>query len=354
MSDRPGHSDVELIAVRPAHSFDENALHAYMRDHVDGYSGTLTVRQFEGGQSNPTYQLEAGGTRYVLRKQPPGELLPSAHQVDREYRVMNALHGTSVPVPKMYCLCEDPTVIGTKFYVMEMVEGRLFTETAIPSESNADRRSIYLDLARVLAELHKVNPIAVGLETFGRPGNYYERQIGRWSKQYQASKTEQLDAMDVLMDWLPKNLPGDSSAVIVHGDYRLGNTLIAPTAPHIVAVLDWELSTLGDALADLGYLCQDYHGESYEDAGLVDLDLEALGIPTEAEVVAEYCKHAGREQIDNWVFYIVYNMFRSAAIIQGVYKRGLDGNASSAKALEYKDAARLRSARALTVLESEA
>ncbi len=345
------HTDVELTTVRDAHRFDEGALAAYLREHVDGFEGDLTVRQFEGGQSNPTFQLEAGGRRYVLRKQPPGELLPSAHQVDREHRVMAALADTPVPVPTMHCLCEDPAVLGTKFYVMEMIEGRLFTETRIPSEAPADRRAIYLDLARVLAELHKVDPIAAGLETFGRPGNYYERQVGRWSKQYRASKTEQIDAMDVLMDWLPKNLPADTDPVIVHGDYRLGNTLIAPKAPQIVAVLDWELSTLGDGLADLGYICQDYHGASYEDEGLAGADLEALGIPTESELVAAYCEHAGREGIDHWTFYLVYNMFRSAAIIQGVYKRGLDGNASSAKALEYKEAARIRSERAVELLE---
>lgn len=349
-SSNPAHTDVELTAVRD--TFDEAALHAYLREAVDGYEGELTVRQFEGGQSNPTFQLSAGDTRYVLRKQPSGELLPSAHQVDREYRVMQALYPTAVPVPKMHCLCEDPKVIGTKFYVMEMVEGRLLTETTMPSETPADRRSVYLDLARALAELHKVDPVAAGLESFGRPGNYYERQIGRWIKQYQASKTEQIDAMDTLMAWLPDNIPAAGDAVIVHGDYRLGNTLLAPDAPRIVAVLDWELSTLGDGLADLGYLCQDYHGYSYEDEGLVGADLEALGIPTEQELVAEYCKHAGRPAIDNWTFYIVYNMFRSAAIIQGVYKRGLDGNASSAKALEYADAARTRSEQALVVLEA--
>lgn len=344
-------SDVELTAVREAHQFDEPALHAYLQTNVRGYQGELSVKQFEGGQSNPTYLLEAGQTRYVLRKQPPGELLPSAHQVDREYRVMAALAGTDVPVPEMFCLCEDPAVIGTKFYVMEWIDGRLFTETRIPSCSAADRRAIYLDLARVLAALHQVDPIAVGLETFGRPGNYYERQIGRWSKQYVASATEQIDAMDNLMKWLPENIPDSAGGVIVHGDYRLGNVLIHPTEPRIVAVLDWELSTLGHGLADLGYICQDYHGESYEDEGLAGADLAALNIPTEDELVAAYCKHAGLEAIDNWTFYLVYNMFRSAGIIQGVYKRGLDGNASSEKALEYKEAARLRSERAWALLQ---
>jgi aminoglycoside phosphotransferase (APT) family kinase protein len=287
-----------------------------------------------------------------MRKQPPGELLPSAHQVDREYRVMHGLWNTDVPVPKMYCLCEDPAVIGTKFYVMEMVEGRLFTETRLPDLSNEDRRAIYLDLARVMAKLHSVDPAAVGLETFGRPGNYYERQIGRWSKQYLASQTDDLPEMNHLMEWLPNNIPAEAGSVIVHGDYRLGNVLIHPTEPKIVAVLDWELSTLGDGLADLGYVCQDYHGDAYDDEGLAGADFAALNLPTEDEFVAEYCKHAGRSGIDNWHFYLIYNMFRSAGIIQGVYKRGLDGNASSAKALEYADAARMRSERGWALVQA--
>ena len=344
-------SDVELTPVREAHKFDAQSLEKYLLAHVEGFQGPMEIRQFEGGQSNPTFQLITPNRRYVLRKQPPGELLPSAHQVDREYRVMHALWNTDVPVPKMFCLCEDPGVIGTKFYVMEMVEGRLFTETRIPSVSNEDRRAIYLDLARVMALLHAVDPAAVGLETFGRPGNYYERQIGRWSKQYLASQTEDLPDMHKLMEWLPNNIPAEAGSVIVHGDYRLGNVLIHPTEPKIVAVLDWELSTLGDGLADLGYLCQDYHGDAYDDEGLAGADFAALNLPTEAEFLAEYCKHAGRDGIDNWHFYLIYNIFRSAGIIQGVYKRGLDGNASSEKALEYADAARMRSARSWALVE---
>ena len=344
-------SDVVLTPVRTAHRFDEAALASYLETHVRGYQGPLTVKQFEGGQSNPTFQLITPSTRYVLRKQPPGELLPSAHQVDREYRVMKALHGSSVPVPEMFCLCEDTDVIGTKFYVMEMVEGRLFTELLLPELAPAERRAIYLDLARVMACLHQVDVAAVGLSDFGRPGNYYERQIGRWSKQYLASKTEQIDAMDRLMAWLPENIPEQEKTVIVHGDYRLGNMLIHPAEPKIVAVLDWELSTLGDGLADLGYLCQDYHGDSYFAEGLASADLGSLGIPTEEEFVAEYCRHAGIDHIDNWPFYLIYNMFRSAAIIQGVYKRGLDGNASSDTATQYGAVARLRSERAWELVQ---
>lgn len=346
-------SDVELTAVREAHRFDEAALGRYLAEHLPDCSGALTVRQFEGGQSNPTFQLEADGALYVLRKQPPGELLPSAHQVDREYRVMKALENTGVPVPRMFCLCEDPAVIGTKFYVMEMVQGRIFSELLLPSLTPPERRAIYLHLARVLACLHNVDPATVGLTDFGRPGNYYERQIGRWTKQYLASKTEQIDAMDRLMEWLPARIPEQTRSVVVHGDYRLGNTLLHPTEPRIVAVLDWELSTLGDGLADLGYLCQDYHGDSYNDAGLGGADLAALGIPGEEEMVAEYRRHAGVSRIDNWLFYLVYNMFRSASIIQGVYKRGLDGNASSDTALEYKDACRLRSEQAWALVAAQ-
>jgi len=344
-------SNAELTSVREAHRFDEAALARYLSEHVEGFEGPMKVEQFEGGQSNPTFRLEAGGRHYVVRKQPPGELLPSAHQVDREYRVMKALQDTDVPVPRMYALCEDTDVIGTKFYVMEWVDGRVFTETRLPELEPRERRAIYLDLARVLAKLHNVDPESVGLGDFGKPGNYYERQIGRWSKQYLASKTEEIEAMDKLMDWLPKNIPEQPKTVIVHGDYRLGNTLIHPTEPRIVAVLDWELSTLGDGLADLGYICQDYHGESYEDMGLAGADLEALGIPGEQEMVDEYCRHAGIERIDNWPFYLIYNMFRSAAIIQGVYKRGVDGNASSEKALEFKEAARMRAQRAWQLVE---
>jgi aminoglycoside phosphotransferase (APT) family kinase protein len=344
-------SDVALTPVREAHRFDEAALADYLAASVAGYEGPLTVRQFEGGQSNPTFQLITPGRRYVMRKQPPGELLPSAYQVDREYRVMKALAKTDVPVPEMFCLCEDTAVIGTKFYVMEMVEGRLFTELLLPSLTPEERGAIYRDMARVMAHLHLVDVDAVGLTEFGRPGNYYERQIGRWSKQYVASKTEEIEAMEKLMAWLPENIPEQKKTVIVHGDFRLGNMLIHPTEPRIAAVLDWELSTLGDGLADLGYLCQDYHGDSYFTEGLASADLPALGIPTEEEFVAEYCRHAGIDHIENWPFYLIYNMFRSAAIIQGVYKRGLDGNASSETATQYGDIARLRSERAWGLVE---
>ena len=344
-------SDVEITAVRETHRFDETNLNSYLEQEIPTYKGPLTVKQFEGGQSNPTFQLITPQKTYVLRKQPPGELLPSAHQVDREFRVMKALWNTPVPVPEMFLLCEDLTIIGTKFYVMEMVEGRLFTETRLPQLPKEERKLLYEDLARVLAELHKVDPEKVGLQEFGRPGNYYERQISRWSKQYIASKTEQIDAMDNLMEWLPENIPEAAASTIVHGDFRLGNVLVHPEQPKVVAVLDWELSTLGDGLADLGYMCQEYHGDSESPDGLAGADLELLGIPPEKDMVKTYCDQLGLPGIDNWVFYLIYNMFRSAGIIQGVYKRGLDGNASSDKALEYKEAARLRSERAWSLVE---
>jgi len=343
-------SDVEITAVREVHKFDETSLNSYLEQEIPSYKGPLTVKQFEGGQSNPTFQLITPKKTYVLRKQPPGDLLPSAHQVDREFKVMHALWDTPVPVPEMFLLCEDIEVIGTKFYVMEMVEGRLFTETRLPQLPKKERKSLYEDLARVLAELHKVDPAQVGLSEFGRSGNYYERQISRWSKQYISSQTEQIDAMDNLMKWLPENIPQASSSTIVHGDFRLGNVLVHPEEPKVVAVLDWELSTLGDGLADLGYMCQEYHGDSESPDGLAGADLELLGIMTESDMVNTYCSHLGLDGIDNWEFYLIYNMFRSAGIIQGVYKRGLDGNASSDKALEYKESARLRSEQAWSLV----
>ncbi len=344
-------SDVEITAVREAHRFDETNLNSFLEQEIPNYKGPLTVKQFEGGQSNPTFQLITPQKTYVLRKQPPGELLPSAHQVDREFKVMHALWNTPVPVPEMYLLCENLEIIGTKFYVMEMVEGRLFTETRLPQLPKKERKSLYEDLARVLAELHRVDPAQVGLSEFGRSGNYYERQISRWSKQYLASQTEQIDAMDNLMKWLPENIPQASSSTIVHGDFRLGNVLVHPEEPKVVAVLDWELSTLGDGLADLGYMCQEYHGDSESPDGLAGADLELLGIMTESDMVNTYCSHLGLDDIDNWEFYLIYNMFRSAGIIQGVYKRGLDGNASSDKALEYKESARLRSEQAWSLVQ---
>ena len=340
-----------LTAVRNAHRFDESALAAYLERAVDDFGGPLGIRQFEGGQSNPTYLLETPTERYVLRKQPPGELLRSAHQVDREFRVMSALADTEVPVPQMLTLCEDVSIIGTKFYVMEYVEGRFFSDALFPSLSRKERSAVYADLANVLAALHRVDPTAIGLETFGRPGNYYARQISRWSKQYLASKTEEVEAMDRLMEWLPTNIPETDETVVVHGDYRPGNVLIHPSEPRIAAVLDWELSTLGHPLADLGYVCMDFHADGHASVPLASPEARELGIPNEADFIDAYCRAAGREGIENWNFFLTYNFFRSAGIAEGVYRRGLDGNASSETALEFKGACRTCADRAWAFVE---
>lgn len=347
-------SATDLIVVRVGHEFDENALLKFMEANVEGFKGPLQILQFDGGQSNPTFKVESPSGTYVLRKQPPGELLPSAHQVDREYRIMKALWDTEVPVPRMYALCEDPDVIGVKFYIMALVEGRIYSEILLPGCSVADRREMYLDMMRVAAAIHAVDYISVGLETYGRPGNYYERQISRWSKQYNASKTEELSSMENLLEWVPAHLPESSETSIAHGDFRMANMVYHPTEPRIVAVLDWELSTLGHPLADLGYSCMEFYADFYGELRLRSPERESLGIPNVEEMIAEYCRVSGRDKIDNWKFYVIYNLFRSAAIVQGVYKRGLDGNASSASALDYGDECRTRSARAWELVEEMA
>ena len=337
----------EITPVRSAHRLDESALEAYLHSQSVEFSGSLKVQQFEGGQSNPTYHLTLGGRPYVLRKKPPGEILPSAHQVKREYRVMAALAETDVSVPKMHLFCDEPSIIGTDFFVMEMVEGRVIPDVTLPNFNPKERAVLYDHLIEMLARLHQVDYQSVGLgEGFGRPGNYYERQISRWSKQYLASKTEELETMEHLMEWLPANIPQSDETVIVHGDYRLGNTIIHPTEPKIVAVLDWELSTLGHPLGDLAYCCMHYYDELENEKELTE-----SGIPTENEFLARYCELTGRETIENWTFYIVYNFFRHAAINQGVYKRGLDGNASSKIALTFSENCRKRADKAWQMVE---
>ena len=327
-------SEAILTAVRTGHEFSVADLEAYLTQHQPGFEGPLKLRQFEGGQSNPTFLLEAASGTYVLRKQPPGELLPSAHQVGREYRVMNALAETAVPVPVMRCLCSDRTVIGADFYVMDYVPGRVFSDASLPGLSPGERRAIYLDQARVLAELHRLSPKDLGLEDFGKAGNYFSRQVSRWTRQYQSSATGEITAMNRLMEWLPENVPDTDKMAIVHGDFRVGNFLIDIDSPRIASVIDWELSTLGDPLADLGYVCQMYYITAFE-FGLGDRDLESLGIPDMQEIVAEYCRHAGVERVEHLEFSIIFNLFRLAGISQGVYKRGLEGNASSSQAHEF-------------------
>jgi aminoglycoside phosphotransferase (APT) family kinase protein len=324
------------MPVQDKHRFDAARLEAYLRAHIEGFSGPLSVEQFRGGQSNPTFRVSAGGRRYVLRRKPPGKLLPSAHAVDREYRVITALHDTEVPVARTWWLCEDESIIGTAFYVMDCVDGRILWDPALPGMSRAGRAAIFDEMNRVIATLHKVDYKAIGLEDYGRAGNYLARQIARWSKQYRASETEKIEAMDRLIEWLPENMPAGDETSIVHGDYRLDNLIFHPTEPRVIAVLDWELSTLGHPLADFSYHCMTWHVPGGAFRGLEGQDLEALGIPSEEAYITAYCRRVGRGPIDpdHWDFYIAYNMFRGAGIAQGVMRRSVEGTAASENALE--------------------
>ncbi|MFN0040945.1 MAG: phosphotransferase [Burkholderiales bacterium] len=328
------------MPVQERHRFDVAGLERYMRAHVEGFQGSLVVEQFKGGQSNPTFKLQAGNRQYVLRRKPPGILLPSAHAVDREYRVISALFGSEVPVARTYCLCEDDSIIGTVFYVMDCVEGRVLWDQRLPGMTPAQRTGIFTEMNRVISALHRVDYEKIGLASFGKPGNYVERQINRWIKQYRASETERIEAMENLIDWLPRNLPSGDETSIVHGDFRLDNTIFHATEPRILAVLDWELSTLGHPLADFAYHCMYWRLTPGEFRGIAGVDFKALGIPTEEEYVAEYCRRTGRSDIPNWDFYMAYNMFRLAGILQGIAKRAQDGTAASARAVEQGKRAR--------------
>ena len=319
-----------LIDVREAHRFDEDSLSRYLSTRLPGFEDALVVRQFVGGTSNPTFMLSSGEQSWVLRKRPPGHLLPSAHQVEREHRVMHALRDSDVPVPRMLHFCADEAVIGQAFYVMEHVPGRI-TQSLMPGFTPQERSAIYDDFIRVLAALHKVDHIAAGLEHHGRPGNYFARQIDRWSKQYRASQTDDIPEMERLMEWMPAHIPDGEEVSVIHGDYRIGNMLIHPTQPRIAAVLDWELSTLGHPLGDLAYHCAFAHHSEFVD--LID-KLPEMGIPSEVRWQDRYCELTGRGPIENWNFYVAYNLFRLTGISQGVYKRGLDGIASSEIALD--------------------
>ena len=295
------------------------------------------IEQFKGGQSNPTYCLTAAdGKRHVLRRKPPGKLLPSAHAVEREFKVISALHPTGFPVARPQLLCEDESVIGTAFYVMDCVEGRVLWDQSLPGMSAAQRFEIWDALNRVMAQLHCIDYRDVGLTDFGKPGNYIGRQLARWSTQYRASETERVEAMDRLIEWLPQNIPPETGTTVVHGDFRLDNAVFHPTEPRILAVLDWELSTLGDPLADFAYHCMSWHIPPGAFRGIAGLNLEALGIPGEAEYIRMYCRRTGRTGIDpsHWDFYIAYNLFRISAILQGILKRVADGTAASAHARE--------------------
>jgi aminoglycoside phosphotransferase (APT) family kinase protein len=327
----------ELREVREAHKLDLPALVSYLQDKMD-VSDTLKIQQFGFGQSNPTYLLTDRNKAYVLRKKPPGKLLPSAHAVEREYRILKILEKTDVPVPGMVLLCEDADVIGTPFYVMEHVVGRIFRNpTLADMTSRRERFAIYDAMNETLTRIHKVDWQAMGLEDFGMPGNYMARQVGKWSKQYMASKTDPIQSMDNLMEWLPQNIPDDDLTTIVHGDFRLENMILHPTESKVVAVLDWELSTLGHPLADLAYNCMGYYLPSLGGStfGISDVDFDATGIPTEEAYIAAYCERTHRNSIPSWSFFMAFSMFRLAAIVQGVYRRGLDGNASAANAQKF-------------------
>ena len=322
----------QFIGTKPVeerHRIDVAALEKFLDLKI------AALEQFKGGQSNPTYRLTAAdGKKLVLRRKPPGKLLPSAHAVDREYRVIKALHAVGFPVARPHALCEDESVIGTPFYVMDCVEGRVLWDQSLPGMSKGERFAIWDELNRVIANLHLVDYRAVGLEGFGKPGSYVERQVARWTRQYQASETERVEAMNNLIEWLPKNIPPSAATTVVHGDYRLDNAIFHPSEARILAVLDWELSTLGDPLADVAYHCMSWHIPPGQFRGIAGLDLAALGIPGESEYVKRYCERTGRGQIDaaHWDFYIAYNLFRIAAILQGILKRVVDGTAASAHA----------------------
>ncbi|WP_342642750.1 phosphotransferase family protein [Rhodoligotrophos ferricapiens] len=323
-------------AVRPAHRFDEGSLAAYMADHVEGFRGPITVEQFKGGQSNPTYRITAHSGRYVLRRKPPGKLLPSAHAVDREYRVIAALHAQGFPVARPYVLCDDDSVIGTAFYIMDFVDGRVFWEPFAPGISPKERGAIYDSLNATIARLHSFDYNAIALGDFGKAQGYVARQIKRWSEQYRASETKKVPEMDRLMTWLPEACPETTEAALVHGDFRLDNTIIAAAEPQVLAVLDWELSTIGDPIADFTYHLMQWRMPPSEiNAGvgtLVGHDLDALGLPRLETYIERYCERTGRSSIPNIDFYLAYNFFRMAAIFQGIVGRVRDGTAANPKA----------------------
>jgi len=323
-------------AVQERHRFDVAALASYLEAAIDGFAGPLQVEQFKGGQSNPTFLVRTPQRNYVLRRKPPGKLLPSAHAIEREYRVMAALRDSAVPVPRMHCLCEDASVIGSAFYVMEHVQGRILWEPGLSGFRADERARLFDDMNRVIAALHQVDVAALGLADYGKPGNYFARQIGRWSAQYRASETERIESMERLIEWLPQNIPATQATALVHGDYRLDNLVFHATEPRVIAVLDWELSTLGHPMADFAYHAMAWTTPPGAMRGLAGLDLAGLGIPSLEAYVERYCERVGmaRPSAAEWSFYLAYNLFRGAAISQGIMKRALDGSASSAHALE--------------------
>lgn len=339
-------SQPHLIEPLPAHRLDTARLFAYLQANVAGFTTPATLRQFQGGQSNPTYLIETSSQHYVLRKKPPGNLLPSAHMIDREYRIQKALAGSGVPVAKMFHYCTDTNIIGTEFYLMEFLEGRVFSDVAMAELTPPERGQVQAQLFDTIGALHAADYAALGLADYGKPTQYIARQIDRWSRQYIASQTEELPAMNKLIAYLTANIPEDDTTSIVHGDFRLGNMMVHPTAPRIIAVLDWELSTLGHPLADLAYCCMPFHmpekaGPAY--SGFASLDLAAHGLKTEAEVLKIYCARTGRAGIAHWNFYLGFALFRSAAIAEGVYARSLAGNAADARGSKFHEMTKLTS-----------
>lgn len=329
------------MPVERRYAFDEGRLRAFVQSHVEGFDGDLVIEQFRGGQSNPTFLLRCGARCCVLRRKPMGDLLQSAHAIDREYRVIRSLWEVGFPVPRPYAYCKDPSIVGSDFYLMSFVEGRVFWDPALPGESPQTRRAIYQEAGKLIARLHTVDIEAAGLADYGRQGGYLARQIKRWTSQYRASETQACEDMDQLIQWLPENLPVDDVVSLVHGDFRLDNLVFHPTEPRVLAVLDWELSTLGHPLTDFAYHCMPWHTLPGSTRGLAGLDLAELGIPSEAEHVQLYGEIAGRCGTDDWDFHLAFSLFRVAAISQGVYRRGLDGNASNSRALEAGERARL-------------
>ena len=321
--------------MAPREELPLDRLEAWLRGHVPGFRGPIAAERFAGGQSNPSYRIDAGSGRYVLRRKPPGPLLPSAHAVDREFRVMRALADTAVPVPRVYALCEDDAVIGSAFYIMEFLDGRIFWDQRLPEVAGpAERAAMFDSMNAVIAALHSVDYGAAGLADFGRPGNYMGRQIARWSRQYRASETEPIAAMDRLIDWLPSRLPPEAPPAVVHGDYRMDNLVFHPSEPRVIGVLDWELSTIGDPLADFAYHAMSWRVTPELFRGLAGIDFAGSGIPDEAAYAAAYCRRTGRSSTPAWDFYMVYSLFRIAAIAQGIAKRALDGTAASREADE--------------------
>ena len=330
------------MPVSSRQQFSIEALAAWMNSHVGGFKGPLGIEQFKGGQSNPTFKLITADKTYVMRSKPgpAAKLLPSAHAIEREFKVMAALSKADMPVARMLALCDDEAVIGRAFFIMEFIDGRVLWNPELPGMTTTERAAIFDEMNRVIARLHQVDFTAIGLGDFGKAGNYFERQIARWSKQYRASETEKIDAMDKLIEWLPQHIPPGEETSIVHGDYRMDNLIFHPTEPRVLAILDWELSTLGHPLADFAYHCMTWHVPPNAFRGLAGIDLGALGIPDFKSYVSRYCERTERSGIENFEYYLAYNLFRMAGILQGIMKRVVDGTAASEQAVAMGKAAR--------------